>query len=226
MTDCIIVDDELAARNILKKYISNVPFLHLSGEFKNAMEAFSFLQKNKVDLLFLDIEMPQLSGIHFAKIIGSDANIIFTTAHREFAVEGFELNAIDYLLKPFSFNRFLAAIKKCVKNDTSNTSSLLDKYMYIRTNKKMVKVKYADLLFIEGMGNYIKVHLSNRTLITYEKMSAILEALPENEFVRIHKSYIVNVSRIETFTREYVEIGKRHLRIGGTFRNNFLNLLK
>jgi len=226
MTDCIIVDDELAARNILKKYISNVPFLHLSGEFKNAMEAFSFLQKNKVDLLFLDIEMPQLSGIHFAKIIGSDANIIFTTAHREFAVEGFELNAIDYLLKPFSFNRFLAAIKKCVKNDTSNTSSLLDKYMYIRTNKKMVKVKYADLLFIEGMGNYIKVHLSNRTLITYEKMSAILEALPENEFVRIHKSYIVNVSRIETFTREYVEIGKRHLRIGGTFRNNFLNRLK
>jgi len=226
MTDCIIVDDELAARNILKKYISNVPFLHLSGEFKNAMEAFSFLQKNKVDLLFLDIEMPQLSGIHFAKIIGSDANIIFTTAHREFAVEGFELNAIDYLLKPFSFNRFLAAIKKCVKNDTSNTSSLLDKYMYIRTNKKMVKVKYADFLFIEGMGNYIKVHLSNRTLITYEKMSAILEALPENEFVRIHKSYIVNVSRIETFTREYVEIGKRHLRIGGTFRNNFLNRLK
>jgi len=226
MIRCILIDDELTARNILKKYISSVSYLHFSGEFKNAVDALSFVEKNPIDLIFLDIEMPLVSGIDFANIVDKDTDIIFTTAHREFAVEGFELNAVDYLLKPFSFNRFLKAIKRCLKNDALPYDTLPSEYMYIKTNKKMVKIRYSDLLFIEGMGNYIKIHLVAKTIITYENMASILESLPKGAFVRIHKSYIINISKLDTYTKDYVEIEKKYLRIGPTYRNNFLNSLK
>jgi two-component system LytT family response regulator len=215
---CIVVDDEITARNILKKYIQDVQFLDLVGEFKNAIDALAFINTNKVDLIFLDIEMPKLSGINLAKIIDNSTKIIFTTAHREFALEGFELSAVDYLLKPISFERFIKAIQKItiepVRNNYQNNN-----FIYVKVNKKMIKVDFDELLYIEGLSNYVKIHTSNQTLVVYEKMMSILDKLPSSLFIRIHKSYIINTKKIRVYTREYVEIEKKHLPVSNTYRN-------
>ena len=143
---CIIVDDEQTARNIIRSYVNEVPFLELISEFKNAIEALEYLRAHKIDVIFLDIEMPKLSGINFAKIIGKETQIIFTTAHRDFAVEGFELNAADYLLKPFSFDRFLSAIQKLKMPLGEQIESKSPDYIFVKVNKQMVKVEFDSLL--------------------------------------------------------------------------------
>ncbi len=220
---CIVVDDERTARNILKAYINDVPFLVFVNEFKNAIEALEFIQENDIDIIFLDIEMPKLSGLNFAKLIKNNTKIIFTTAHREFALEGFELNATDYLLKPFSFDRFLNAVKRTVSKNNISTKAAVN-HMYIKVDKIMTRVDYADLLYIEGMSNYVKVNTVHETLITYNKLSDLDELLPE-KFVRVHKSYIVNTSKIRNYTKEYVEINKKHIPIGLTYRAQLLTNL-
>ena len=223
---CIIVDDEQTARNILKKYIQEVTSLNLKGEFKNALDALEYLQNHKVDLIFLDIEMPKLSGINLAKIIENKIKIIFTTAHREFALEGFELSVVDYLLKPFSFDRFLKAVQKVIIRESQYNENIINDFIYVKVNKKMIKINFSELLYIEGLSNYIKIHTKNETLVVYEKLSSLSKSLPSNTFMRIHKSYIVNIKKIKVYTREYVEIVNKHIPISSTYRADLLSFLK
>ncbi|WP_438422403.1 LytR/AlgR family response regulator transcription factor [Aquimarina macrocephali] len=225
---CIIVDDEQTARNILKKYIGDVSTLDLMGEFKNALEALDYIQNHSVDVMFLDIEMPKLSGLNLAKIIENKIKIVFTTAHREFALEGFDLSAIDYLLKPFSFDRFLKSIQKInpsLSTTTVTPAPVVD-HIFVKADKKMVKINFSELLYIEGLSNYVKIHTIENTLVVYEKMSDLVLRLPSLSFMRIHRSYIVNTEKIKTYTKEYVEIKKRHIPISLTYRNALLSFLE
>ncbi|WOD44041.1 LytR/AlgR family response regulator transcription factor [Hwangdonia lutea] len=223
---CIIIDDEKTARNIIKTYIAEVSFLELKGAFKNAIEALEYLQSHSVDLLFLDIEMPKLSGLNFAKIIGSNTQIIFTTAHREFALDGFELNAVDYLLKPFSFDRFLKAVQKTqAKTPTISHEKSMD-YMFIKVNKQMLKIDFDALLYIEGLSNYVKIQTHENAFVVYDKLSALIKKLPAHQFIRIHKSYIINVLKIKLYTKEFVEIDGKHIPVSATYRASLMALLK
>lgn len=222
---CIIVDDEQTARNILKKYISDVSSLELIAEFKNALEVLDYLQDNPIDLVFLDIQMPKLSGLNLAKIIENKVKVVFTTAHREFALEGFDLGAVDYLLKPFSFDRFLKAIQKIIPQFSNTIVSSVVDHFFIKADKKMVKINFSELLYIEGLSNYVKIHTIEDTLVVYEKMSDLILRLPSQSFMRIHKSYIVNTEKIKIYTKEYVEIKKIHIPISLTYRNTLLSFL-
>jgi len=222
---CIIVDDEKTARNIIKNYIEDTSFLELKGEFKNALEALEYLRDNTVDLLFLDIEMPKLSGLNFASLLDTKIKIIFTTAHREFALEGFELNAVDYLLKPFSFDRFLKAVQKTIViHHSSEKSPALD-HIFVKVNKQMQKINYDTLLYIEGLSNYVKIHTHTETLVVYDKLSNLTKNLPSNQFMRVHKSYIINTTKIKLYTKEFVEIENTHIPISSTYRSKLLAFL-
>jgi len=222
---CIIVDDEYTARDILRGYISEVSFLELCSQFKNALEALEYVKKNKIDVIFLDIEMPKLSGLNFAEIIDPSAQIIFTTAHRQFALEGFDLNAIDYLLKPFSFDRFLKAVQKTIASQQPNYDLKTNEHIYVKVNRQMLKVDFDSLLYIEGLSNYIKIHTLNGNLVVYDKLSSLIKKLPQNQFMRIHKSYIVNTSKIKLFTSEFVEINATHIPVSMTYRQNLISFL-
>lgn len=223
---CIIIDDEQTARKIIKKYVSTIPYLNLIGEFKNAIEALEFIQKETIDVIFLDIEMPQITGVGLAKIIDKKIKVIFTTAHREFALEGFELDAVDYLLKPFSFDRFLKAVQRIIEKPNKTTLEPLNNSMFVKVNKQMIKIEYSDLLYIEGLSNYVKIHSIKSSYTVYEKLSTLSNDLPSDSFMRIHKSYIINLKKINAYTREYVEINKKHIPISSTYRNMFIKSIQ
>ena len=223
---CLIIDDEQTARNILKKYIADVPNMELMGAFRNGLEALAYLQDNEVDLLFLDIEMPRLSGLDFARIMDNKVRIIFTTAHRDFALEGFELNAADYLLKPFSFERFLKAVHKLTAtapvHSAENTSA---RYIYVKADRKMVRIKFNELLYIEGMSNYIRMFTSSDNWIVYDKLSEMVGKLPAPQFLRVHKSYIVNMDQVKAYTTNFLEVGEERIPVSGTYRERAQEVL-
>jgi two-component system, LytTR family, response regulator len=232
---CLIVDDEPMARDIIRRYIEKIPTLQLVGECGNAIDALVFLQDQKVDLIFLDIQMPHLTGTDFVKALSKSPKIIFTTAYKEYALDGFELDVVDYLLKPISFNRFLRAITKAFpqKGDETETitavPSATDKkinsgFIYLKADRKMIKVMLDDILYIESARDYLKVHTSNNSIITRQTISSIEAMLSDSEFIRIHRSYIVAIKKIDSFTHEIVEIGKNELPIGKFYLNSFLKL--
>ncbi|MBA2330426.1 MAG: response regulator transcription factor [Flavisolibacter sp.] len=233
---CLIVDDEPMARDVIRRYIEKVPILKLEGECGNAIDALLFLQSQPVDLIFLDIRMPQLSGTEFAKALRSAPKIIFTTAYKEYAMDGFDLDAVDYLLKPVAFDRFLKAITKAyphksvelndsplpVESDKKNHSG----FIYLKADRKMVKVMLDDILYIESARDYLKVFTHNNSIITRQTLSSVEAMLSDNEFIRIHRSYIVSIKKIDSFTHETVEIGKKELPIGKYYLNSFLKYQK
>ena len=232
---CLIVDDEPLARDVIRRYVEKVPILHLVGECGNAIDALMLLQNQAVDLIFLDIQMPQLTGTEFAKALRNAPKIIFTTAFKEYAIDGFELNAIDYLLKPIRFDRFLRAITKAypqtsvdinipqpeITNKKNNSG-----FIYLKADRKMVKVMLDDILYIESARDYLKVFTQNHSILTRQTISSIEAMLSENEFIRIHRSFIVSIRKIDSFTHEIVEIGKKELPIGKFYLNSFLKLQK
>ena len=232
---CLVIDDELPAREILKNHISGVEALELCGTCSNAVEAISFLKDNRVDLLFLDIQMPHLLGTDFIRTLKNPPKIIFTTAFRKYAIEGFELDAVDYLLKPISFERFLKAVNKVLQVDlqgnasapipTENQSESVPPFLYFRANRKMVKVLFNDILYIEGLNDYIKIITTDKTIITKHLLSSLEEMLPSNEFVRIHKSFIIAITKIESFNADSVEIAKKEIPIGRLFKFNLNKIL-
>ncbi|GAB4511315.1 MAG: LytTR family DNA-binding domain-containing protein [Allomuricauda sp.] len=224
-TRCIIVDDEQTPRKILRQYINNTPNLELMKDFWNPIEAIQYVDKNQVEIIFLDIEMPRLKGLDFARIIKNDHHIIFTTAHREFAVEGFELNAADYLLKPFSYSRFLQALDKCNKSIVKENATKIEA-IFLKVDKKKVRVNFDELLYIQGMGNYIKLFLSGSNLVVYEKLSSIIEKLPSNRFKRVHNSFIANLTKIQSYTKDYIIINKTHIPVSKTYRDDFLKQIE
>lgn len=234
---CLVIDDELPAREILKKHIAGVEALDLAGDCSNAVEAISFLKDTRVDLLFLDIQMPHLLGTNFIRTLKNPPKVIFTTAYRKYAVEGFELDAVDYLLKPISFERFLKAVNKVLQLNLEGSqdhhASILEvpqesahPFLYFRSNRKMVKVLLDDILYIEGLNDYIKIITSHKNIITKHLLASLEEMLPPNEFVRIHKSFIIALNKIESFNADSVEIGKKEIPIGRLFKFNLTNILK
>jgi DNA-binding LytR/AlgR family response regulator len=235
---CLIVDDEPPAREILKQHIAGVEALELAGTCSNAVEAVSFLKEHPVDLLLLDIQMPQLLGTNFIRTLKNPPKVIFTTAYRKYAVEGFELDAVDYLLKPISFERFLKAVSKVLQLNISSvqampTSATKEKqngesnsFLYFRAERKMVKVFFRNILYVEGLKDYIRIVTDNKTIVTKYVLSTLEEMLPANEFLRIHKSYIVAVYKIDSYNADTIHIAKHELPIGRLYKfdvNRVLN---
>lgn len=228
---CLVVDDEPLARDVIRRYIESVPSLTLSGECGNAIEAMSFLQQQKVDLLFLDIHMPQIKGIDLLKILSHPPKVIFTTAYAEYALEGYELDAVDYLLKPIQFERFLKAVSKAfhfVKPSTAFApveETKKEAYIYLRADRKMVKVLLQDIYYVESMKDYVKVYTGKGTIITKQSITAMEAMLPEQSFIRTHRSFIASIEKIKSFTTELIEIEKAEIPIGKLYRNNVMKLL-
>ncbi len=231
MITCIAVDDEPLAIDLMETYISQVPGLELMGTFTDAISAWGYIQKNPVDLIFLDIQMPDITGTQLARSLDKrQPMIIFTTAYSKFAVEGFNLNAVDYLLKPFDFNRFLEAVSRAKeyksfqensKNQTEETA------LFIKADYKNVKVNTKDILYIEGFDDYIKIHLeTGKSLVTLTSLKSILEKLPENDFIRIHRSYIVSKNKIERIYNQLVKVGDKDIPIGKSYVDAVKNLIK
>ena len=232
---CLIVDDEPMARDVIRRYIEKVPTLHLAGECGNAIDALLFLHNETADLIFLDIRMPHITGTDFVRSLRNIPKVIFTTAYKEYALEGFELDVVDYLLKPIRFDRFLRAVSKAFPQkkeeleDYSTTIVVHDKkissgFIYLKSDRKMAKVMLDDILYIESARDYIKVYTQNSSIVTRQTISSIEAMLSDNEFIRIHRSYIVSLKKIDSFTHETVEIGKNELPIGKFYLNSFLKL--
>ncbi|HEX7845310.1 MAG TPA: LytTR family DNA-binding domain-containing protein [Chitinophagaceae bacterium] len=225
---CLVVDDEPPAREVLKQHIAGVDALELTGTCANAVEAISFLKDHPVDLVFLDIQMPQLLGTNFIRTLKSPPKVIFTTAFRKYALEGFELDAVDYLLKPISFERFLKGVNKILQisipaDHSSPTGKETHKeqtnsFLYFRADRKMVKVFFNDILFIEALKDYIKIVTPTKTIVTKYVLATLSELLPADEFLRIHKSYIVAINKIESYNADSIQIAKHELPIGRLYK--------
>lgn len=231
---CLVVDDEPPAREILKRYIEAVPMLQLAGECSNAVHVMQFLQQEEADLIFLDINMPQIKGNDLLKISKKLPPVIYTTAHTEYAIEGYELGITDYLLKPVQFDRFLKAVQKVLvsKGHAPAPTALGSKpvkenpFVYFRVDRKMVKVVLEDILYIESMKDYVKVFTKDALLITKLSMTALEAMLPATHFIRIHRSFIVSHSKIKSFSNELIDIGKMQLPLGRLYKNSVLKALE
>jgi DNA-binding LytR/AlgR family response regulator len=227
---CIIVDDEPLAIEIMESYVQKVDQLELKGSFRNAVTAFSFLQSNPIDLIFLDIQMPKLTGIDFLKTLKNPPKVIFTTAYRDYAIDGFELEVIDYLLKPIPFDRFLKAIGRVIQQPVNTlvkqvVTETTEQPIFFKVDKKMVKVNMNDILYIESIKDYVKVKTREKEIITQQKIGYLEESLPKHVFLRIHRSFIAAVNKIESYSASEIEIGKIQLPIGRNYKNEVMKVL-
>ncbi|MEJ8801371.1 LytR/AlgR family response regulator transcription factor [Pontibacter sp. H249] len=239
---CMIVDDEPLALDVLETFIERLDNLELVCRCNNALEAYNCLQTHKVDLLFLDIQMPKLTGIDFLKTLTNPPKVIFTTAYRDYALEGFELNAVDYLLKPIAFERFLKAVSKVTTAAevakpaaiaapvvaplaTTSGPGYKEAFIYLKADKKMVKIMLSDILYIESLKDYIRVKTETKEIISYQKISFLEEKLPTDKFLRIHRSFIVALDKIQAFSATAVDIGKTEIPIGRFYKNEVLQIL-
>ncbi len=226
---CVIVDDEPIAREIVASFVAKTPVLELLAICKNATEAINILQNQEVDLFFLDINMPEITGLSLAKIINKKSKIIFTTAYRDYAVDGFNLSIVDYLLKPIAFERFYEAVEKvtntnATKNSEQNKEIGKD-FIFVRSERKMVKINFNEILYIESLGDYLKIFLNTQTIVTRKTMNAIESKLPSKNFIRIHRSFIVSFKEIKSYTNEFIEIKKKALPISRSYKESVLQKL-
>ncbi|MDG1433608.1 MAG: LytTR family DNA-binding domain-containing protein [Saprospiraceae bacterium] len=239
MINVIIVDDEPLALDVLETYIDKIPDLNLVTKCNNALEANAALKDHDIDLMFLDIQMPQLTGIDFLRTLAKPPKVIFTTAYANYAVEGFELNAVDYLLKPISLDRFIKGVNKAqeqisLENKDTLPSSIStdekeDDFIFVKADKKLIKVNYRDIVYIEGLKDYVIIRLNNSRIITLQTMKSLEQKLPESIFKRIHRSYIVNIQRIQAVQGNMVEVIEKnqakHLPIGKNYREELLAII-
>ncbi len=229
---CLIVDDEPVAREVLQNLLSGIELVHVSGLCKNALEAFNHINAEKIDLIFLDINMPEISGLSFAKSINMEIKIIFTTAYREYAVEGFNLRAVDYLLKPISRERLLQAINK-YRDETLSMQSPVDTEtllpgpdnVFVRSDRKMIKISFNEVLYIESVGDYIKIYMKDRSVVTRETIASMEAKIPKNDFIRTHRSFIVSLANIDSYTNELVEIGSKQIPISRSYKDEVIGRL-
>lgn len=230
---CIIVDDEPVARDIIAAYIEKIPSLCLIKSCKNVIEAMEVINNKEIDLVFLDINMPEISGLSLAKTIQNKTKVIFTTAYREYAVDGFDLQAVDYLLKPISFDRFLKAVHKFF--DVSKGSQirsdevgkiLENDYFFVRSERKMIKINFDEILYVESLSDYVKLHLDTKTVVTRETISNVETKLPVNSFLRTHRSFIVSVNKISSYTNEFVEVANKAISISRSYKEQVLKKLE
>ncbi len=237
MINVIIVDDEPLAQDVLESHIQKLPELNLVQKCSNALEANDALRNNEIDLMFLDIQMPQLTGMEFLRTLSNPPLVIFTTAYPNYAVEGFELNALDYLLKPISLNRFIKATNKAIDHISlqKGNSSVVETpkdgtdYFFVKADKKLIKVNYEDIIYIEGLKDYVIIRMANSRVITLQTMKSLEGKLPAGQFKRIHRSYIVGVNQINAIVGNMVEITEKgqakHLPIGKNYREELLAII-
>jgi len=223
---CIIIEDEPLAVKVLSDYILQVPFLELQGKFKDAIIAADYLRNNNIDLIFLDIHLPKLKGMAFLKTLTDPPAVIITTAYHQYAVEGFNLNVIDYLLKPFEFERFLKAVNKvkAARSKKQKENPEIRDFIFLNVQKRKVKILFSELLYIESQREYIKITTTKKVYISKMSTHEIEALLPANLFKRIHRSYIVSLSRIESYTAEMVEVNGVSIPIGRDYRGIIENL--
>ena len=231
---CAIIDDEPLAVKLLQTYVAKTPFLVLSGTYNSAVEAVYTLQTHPVNLLFLDIQMPDLNGLDFAKVIGSQTRIIFTTAFSQYAIDGYKVNAIDYLLKPISYTDFINAAQKALANIVNDhmpqpevmkeEEDAKDSF-FVKSDYKVVRIRYDDVLYVEGLKDYVKIHLESnpRPILSLISMRMVEHFLPSKQFVRIHRSYIVNLQKINVVERSQVVFGDKKLPISDSYRDQIMS---
>ena len=240
--NCLIVDDEPLAHRIIKNYCDNLSFLEIVKECHSAFEAINYLNENQVDLIFLDINMPKLKGLDFLRTLSNPPLIIITSAYQEYAMEGYELNILDYLLKPFSFERFLIAVNKAVAQkkllDTSEKTTISQvtpvslsndesqESIFVKGDKKMHQVQFDAILYLESIGSYVKIHLKNETIVSLDRLTNFEDKLPKNLFLRIHRSYIISVKKIKTIEGNRIRIGEVDIPIGSVYKHNLTEFLK
>jgi len=232
MIRAIIVDDEPLALDVLETYIAQLPELELVARCENALEAREVLKQHDVDLMFLDINMPQLTGIDFVKTLSVKPNFIFTTAHPYYAVEGFELNAIDYLMKPIPLERFMKAVNKVINmqlGETSAPEKKKENFIFVKADKKLIKVNFDDILYIEGLKDYVIIRQKEGRIITLHTMKSLEAKLPDHIFKRIHRSYIVNIGAIDAIVGNMIELKEKsqvkHIPIGKNYREELLKVI-
>jgi DNA-binding LytR/AlgR family response regulator len=229
---CVAVDDENLALDLIEDDILKVPFLQLVKKCRNGMEAYEVLQNEKVDLLFLDIQMPDISGIQFLKSLPHKPLVIFTTAYEKYALEGFELDVVDYLLKPYSFERFLKAVNKVqehmliieknkVRNEPEEVT-FSSQYIFVKSDYKLVKIEISEIQYIESLKDYVKIVAGDKPVITLSSLKSIEEKLVAPDFVRVHRSFMVNVRKIQYIHRNYVKVGEKEIPIGDNYKESFL----
>jgi DNA-binding LytR/AlgR family response regulator len=231
---CVLVDDEPLAIDVVRSFVQRIDGLEIVATCNNAVEAFEIVQQGGVDLLFLDIQMPKLNGIEFLETLQNPPKVIFTTAYRDYAIQAFEVDAIDYLLKPISFGRFLKAVSKAIQVIQSPQASPLQsvqiqqeeaipmqalEFIYVKCEKKMVKVYLQDILYIESLKDYVIIHTKERRIVTKQKISYLEQKLPEEQFLRIHRSFIIAIDKIEAFTPNSIDINQQELPIGRSFKS-------
>lgn len=228
---CIIVDDEPLAIEVIESYINRLENIEIVAKCSNALKAFEILKKEPVDLIFLDIQMPKLTGLDFIKTLQNPPKVIITTAYRDYALEGYELNVVDYLLKPISFERFLKAVSRVYHTEMPQEATEIsdieseEAYIYLKADKKMVKVQLRDILYIESLKDYVRVKTSDKEVITHQKISYLEEKLPEECFLRIHRSFIVALKKIETYSATSIEVPGKELPIGRLYKDQVLEVL-
>ncbi len=233
-TRCLIVDDEPLARELIRAHVEKLENFEIVDQCGDAMKALNVLREKQVDLIFMDIQMPQITGIDFLKTLKHPPKVIITTAYREYALEGFELDVVDYLLKPITFERFLKSVNKYYQITQDEvqliTNSAADRlkdesFIYIKENKKVVKIHLSEIRYIEGLSEYVQIYTEKRKIITKTSMVQMEEKLPTDSFLRIHKSFIVSIGKIEAFTANTIEIQGKELPIGRSFKNGVLSAL-
>ena len=226
---CVIVDDEPIAREILISFVEKTPNLELIKSCKNATEAIDVLQKETIDLFFLDINMPEITGLSLAKIINKKSKIIFTTAYRDYAADGFNLNVVDYLLKPIAFDRFLQAVQKVFELNTviktSEEKENNSDFMFVRADRKMIKITFDAILYIESLGDYLKIFTKESSIITRETMGNLEAKLPVKKFIRTHRSFIISLSKITSYTNEFIEVKNKAIPMSRSYKESVLQKL-
>jgi len=235
MIRCIVIDDENLALELIEDDILKVPFLQLVKKCRSGIEALDVLQTEKIDLLFLDIQMPDISGIQFLKSLPHKPLVIFTTAYEKYALEGFELDVVDYLLKPYSFERFLKAVNKAQEHmsileknqalPSTEEISFSNQYIFVKSDYKLVKIEIAEIQYIESLKDYIKIIVGDKPVVTLSSMKAIEEKLVAPDFIRIHRSFIVNLRKIQYIHRNFVKVGDREIPIGDNYKESFLQII-
>lgn len=222
---CIIIEDEPLALERTRSFVNKIPFLNLCGTFDNALNGLFYLKSNKVDLLFLDINMDELSGIELLESSKIDSQVIITTAYQEYAVKGYELNVTDYLLKPFTFDRFIKAVNKAQENINQSLNNAPIGFIFVKTENRLEKINLSDILYIEGMRDYRRIHTVNKRIMTLQNFSELEKIIPSNIICRVHKSYMVGINKIESIERSRIKIAAQLIPVSETYKDLFFQVI-
>lgn len=231
--NCIAVDDEPLALDVIEAYVKRHPDLNLVARCNNAAEASEVLKTHKVDLMFLDIQMPEITGLSFIKSLPSKPLFMFTTAYQDYALEGFELDAIDYLLKPIAYDRFEKGVEKAkeyyhIKQNAgvAEATNMDENFIFVKANQKLIKLAYSDIKYVEAFADYVKIFLADKKIVTLQTMKKMEQKLPSDMFSRVHRSFIVNRNHVASFSSSVCEVNEQRIPIGKNYKENFLNIMR